>query len=460
MPRPCQQRRASAAANRKSKPSKPAGPPPIRHKAKQKAIHNARRGRGGRGGRGGGRGGNGGGRFLQNNNGRASQNQQNRDNNMEEDFIPLSSGGNDFNALYRASRDDDMDGLPEYRELGSDSETDSDEIDDDDMRDADDIAINVQAGLPSTSFSRPGRAQVMFTVVEAVVMFETMRWSGYPLNLPTTRTRYGLFQEDTTPHSGTNISSAPSPASRRLSVSSATSAEAAAAPTARLPPPTIAASRARAVPEAPTPAAQPDTYNSGRDYVFNWGARSGKRFADILADPSDPYLRTIGGQLHIFAKKHPGLKEAFDYYMPGQARLAPPRQAQSQASQHQVQRQAPQIQSRPSQAGSSRSQPPPSAPRGPRNPLSNGRSNGLSSGPPQGATSGPSSGPPRGAPNGPSRGPSISDSWRFPRGIYKGKTLHDVPENYIKSMGGNPKIRQSWHGFAEAVQDYREKTQT
>ncbi|EDU48429.1 predicted protein [Pyrenophora tritici-repentis Pt-1C-BFP] len=380
---------------------------------------------------------------------------------MEEDFIPLS-GGNDFNALYRASRDDDI--VLEDGELSSDSETDSDDIDEDDMHDADDIAINVQAGLPLISFSRPGKAQVMFTVAEAVVKFETMRRAGYPLNLPTTRTRYGLFQEDTTPHSGTNISSAPSPASRRLSVSSATSEEAAAAPTARVPPPTIAAPRARAVPEAPAPAAQPETYNPGRDYVFNWGINSGKRFADILANPSDPYLKTIGGQLYIFVDKHPGLKEAFEYYkshfMPGQIRFTRPVQAQSQSSYNQVQQQAPQTQTRPSQAGPSRSQPPPSAPRGPRNPSSNGHSSGSSSGPPRGAPSGPSSGPSRGAPNGTSSRSSISNTWRFPKGMHKGKTLHDVDEHYIKTMGGNPKIRQSWSGFAEALQDYREKTQT
>ena len=431
MPRPCQQRRASAAANRKSKPSKPPGPPPIRHKAKQKAIHNARRGRGGRGGRGGGRGGYSGGRFSQNNAGRASQKQQGRGNNMEQDFIPLSSGGNDFSALYRASRDDDMDGLLEEGELGSDSGTDSDELDDEDMYDADDIAINVEAALPLTGGSRPVRAQVMFTVVAAVEIFETMRQSGYPLNVSTMHTRYGLFLEDTSPDSGAYTSFAPSPASRRLSVSSATSEETAAAPRATAPPKKTTAPKKRAVPEVP--AAQPETHNPARDYVFNWGARSGKRFADIHADPTDHYLSTIGGQLYMYTDKHPGLKEAFEYYLPGKARLAPPEP----------------VQRRPSQAGPSRSQPPPSAPRGPRNPSSNGQSNGQSNG--------TSRGPSRGGPSGPSSGPSPSDTWRFQKGMYKGMRLHDVPENYIRSMEGNSKVRESWSGFMEAVRDFKEK---
>jgi len=439
MPRPCQQRRASAAANRKSKPSKPAGPPPIRHKAKQKAIHNARRGRGGQGGRGGGRGGArggySGGRFSQNNAGRASKNRQSDRNDLAQDFIPLSSGGNDFNALYRASRDDEMDGSLEEGELSSDSGTDSDNLDDEDMHDADDIAINVQATLPLTGRSRPARAQVMFTVMAAVDIFEAMRRSNYALSLPTGRTRYGLFQEDPSPDSGTYIFSAPAPASRRLSVNSATSEEAITAPGVRAPPKATAAQKASVRSEALTP--QPETYNPARDYVFDWGPRSGKRFADIHADSTDRYLKTIGGQLYMYTDKHPGLKEAFEYFMPGKARLAPPAQPQGQSSQHQPK----QMQSRPSQAGPSRSQPPPPAPRGARNLSSNGAS----------------SGPSRSPPSGPSSGPSPSDTWKFQKGMYQGMRLYEVPLSYIKSMENNPKVRESWPGFAEAVRDFREK---
>ena len=303
MPRPCQRRRASAVANRKSKSTKPEGPPPIRHKARQKAIHNARRGRGGgrggRGGRGGGRGGqpqHGGDRFAQD---RKMHTEQ-----AELDFIPLS-GGNNFEPLRRKrewtqsspSVSTYSDSVSTY----SDDfiETDSDELDDEDMEDTQDISINIDESLPTNTKIKKPRPTVMFTVPAAVAVYKEMYLSRFPLIAFTVRTHYGLFQEDTSPDSGAYISFASSAVSRRSSLSSTPSEK----PTAN----------EEAVPNL-------EAHNAARDYVFNWGVNSGKRFTDV----DDKYLRTIGGQLYRYTGKHPGLLEAFEYHRPGQARLTPP----------------------------------------------------------------------------------------------------------------------------------------
>ncbi|EUC49918.1 hypothetical protein COCMIDRAFT_83238 [Bipolaris oryzae ATCC 44560] len=305
MPRPCQRRRATAAENRKSKSTKPQGPPPIRHKARQKAIHNARKAeRGGaRGGRGRGRGGqqhNGGGRFA--------HGRKNNGDQEEQDFIPLSGSGNNFEALYRARPDYDMDSIDERHTQPSDSHsdydslTDSDILDDDeDLEDTQDISINIEESLPTHGRRKTPRATVMFTVPAAVAIYKEMYLSQFPLSVLTLRTRYGLFLEDTTPDSGAYISLASSAASRPPTVSSATSEE-----------PAIVGKVIRTDLEAHNPA---------RDYIFNWGVNSGKRFIEV----DDKYLRTIGGQLYRYTDMHPGLLEAFEYHRPGQARLSPPK---------------------------------------------------------------------------------------------------------------------------------------
>ncbi|USP81938.1 hypothetical protein yc1106_09212 [Curvularia clavata] len=300
MPRPCQRRRASAIANRKSKSTKPEGPPPIRHKARQKAIHNARRGRGGgrggRGGRGGGRGGqsqNGGDRFA-----------KGREVREELDFIPLS-GGNNFEALHRARLDEYTQSSEGEISTDSDSdsdsyggsETDSDELGDEDMEDTEDISINIEESLPTNTKRKPPRPTVMFTIPAAMAVYKKMYQSRFPLTVLMHRTHYGLFIEDTSPDSGTYISVASSAVSRRSSVSSAPSEE-------------IVAVEESAVLDL-------EAQNAARDYVFDWGVHSGKRFTEV----SDQYLRTIGGQMYKYAKKHPGLLEAFEYHMPGCARL-------------------------------------------------------------------------------------------------------------------------------------------
>jgi hypothetical protein len=307
MPRPCQRRRASAAENRKSKSTKPQGPPPIRHKARQKAIHNARRGRGGgRGGRGGGRGGqpqHGGGRFGPNRKSHAEQ--------AEQDFIPLS-GGNNFEMLYQSRPDYDMDSLDEGElsmdsDSDSDSEADSDELDDEDMEDGQDISINIEESLPTNTQRKAPRPTVMFTIPAAVAVYKEMYLSRFPLTTLSLRTHYGLFQEDISPDTGTYISLASSAAPGRSSVSNATREEPIAVDEGRVD--------------------DPEAHNSARDYVFNWGVNYGKRFTEV----DEKYLRTIGGQLYRYTDKHPGLLEAFEYHRPGQARLSPPQAGSSQA---------------------------------------------------------------------------------------------------------------------------------
>ncbi|KAL6151560.1 hypothetical protein ACJQWK_10272 [Exserohilum turcicum] len=382
MPRPCQKRRASAAANRKSKSTKPEGPPPIRHKARQKAIHNARRGRGGgRGGRGGQRGGRGG--QQQNSGDRFSQNQRRRAEEGELDFRPLS-GANNFEVLHQSRSDYDM----ENREDGelstdmsddSDSDMDSDSEGDSDELDDEDISINIEeqcfpAKISKTKTPRP---TIMFTVPAAVAVYDKMYLSRFPLTTLAFRTHYGLFQEDVTPDSGAYISLGSSAASRRSSVSSATS-------------------DGSVVVEQVT-ATVSETYNPARDYVFDWGVHSGKRFTEV----EDKYLRTIGGQLYRYTDKHPGLREAFEYHRPGQARLSAPPPQSKHTQAH-----------RPQQAKAKHS----------------------------------------------SQRPSRSEKYRFHKGVHEGKRLCDVPENYIRTLEGNPQVRDHWPGLREALKDFNAKT--
>jgi hypothetical protein len=383
MSRPCQQRRASAAANRKSKSSKPTGPPPIRHKARQKAIHNARRSErgGGRGGRGGARGGHGGAGRGGRGGGRGGHfAQKNGRNESEQDFIPLSSGGNNFEALYRSRRDDDFD-------LDMDSDSSDSDLLDQDMYDAEDIAINVQAPLPTTNRGRHPRAQIMFTEAAAIAVYRKIYPRNFPFSITTTRVRYGLYEEDTSADSGAYTSLAPSTPSRRSSVGSASSAT------------------------SEDSTAEPTTleYHPARDYVFTFGVHMGERFADV----NENYIKTIGGQLYKYMDKHVGLKAAFDYHRPGQARLKPD-QPQSQQAQAQSQPRQQPLQSR-------------------LGPTPNTRA-------PQ------------------SNVPSASDTWRFQKGLYLGKRLHEVPENYLRSMENNPVVRDAWPGFEKAVRDFNAKT--
>lgn len=241
----------------------------------------------------------------------------------EQDFIPLV-GGNNFEVLHRSRRDYDMEDLEEEpgtdgdSDSDSDSETDSDELDDDDMDDTQDISINIEESLPTNTKRKTPKPTVMFTIPAAVAIYKKMYQSRFLLTTLSLHTRYGLFQEDTSPDSGVHMSLGSSAVSRPSSVS-ATSEE-----------PPVAVEVA---------VSGLEDHNPARDYVFNWGVNTGKRFIDV----DDKYLRTIGGQLYRYIDKHPGLLEAFEYHRPGQARLS--------ASQHAKPK------PKHSQAGPSQSQP-------------------------------------------------------------------------------------------------------
>ncbi|KAH9877925.1 hypothetical protein J1614_003142 [Plenodomus biglobosus] len=374
MPRPCQKRRESAAANRKPKP---AAPPPIRHKARQKAIHNARRGRGGRGGRGGAHAG-----------GQSSQRPERSGQDMEQDFISFSNSGNNFHMLKGAfGRNETMSlegsGL-EDGEITDDSDMDSDDIDVDDldMYEAQDMMINVEVSQPLRNRARLSRAEVMFTVPQAVAIYKEMHFRGFPLPA-STAVRYGA-PEGVSPDSASYLSLAPSLISPQLSVSSATSGA--------------------------SPVEMKE--GLGRDYVFDFGKYFGKRFEDV----PENYLRTIGGQLDVYEPKHPGLREAFDYFRPGQARSAGT---------------APTSRKQPS-----KKQPPSNAPA---NPQSQAKSL---------------------LPVAPKRkiAKGLSQTWAFRKGPHKGKRLVEVPENYLRTLEGMPSVVAKWPGFKAALQDFNQRT--
>ncbi|KAI8932001.1 hypothetical protein NX059_010897 [Plenodomus lindquistii] len=368
MPRPCQKRRASAAANQKAKP---AGPPPIRHKKRQKAIHNARRGRGGAYA---------GGRFSQKN--------QTSGDNMEQDFTSFSGSGNNFHMLNGAgSRNDPISlegsGL-EDGEVTDDSDMDSDDIDVDDldMYEAQDMMINVEVSQPSRNKIRLARAEVMFDIPRAVAIYKEIRLAGFPLpNM--TAVRFGI-QELASPDSVSYPSHAPSLTSRQPSVSSSATSHG-------------------------TPNETQE--GLGKDYTFDFGKYSGVRFEEV----PENYLRTIGGQLDVYEPKHPGLREAFDYYRPGQARTAasaPPSRRALRAKPTSQPQAQPQSQARPLL---------PVAPKRKK-----------------------------------AKGPS--ETWAFRKGPHKGKRLVEVPENYLRTIEGMPKVVEKWPGFKAALLDFNQKT--
>lgn len=264
-----------------------------------------------------------------------------------------------------------------------DSDVDSDDIDveDSDMYEAEDMMINVDVSQPSRSRVRVStagvrlpRAEVMFTVPRALTIYKSIRASGFPL--PTlTAVRYGV-QEGVSPDSVSYLSLAPSLPSGLSSLSSAMSHD------------------------LHVDVKEP----LGRDYVFDFGKYSGLRFEEA----PENYLRTIGGQLDVYESRHPGLKEAFDYYRPGQARLAPPKK---QPSKKQPQGQ-PQSQTRPL----------------------------LPVAPKRKGTE------------------TLSDTWKFRKGPHKGKKLFDVPENYIRTVEKIPAVVENWPGFKAALQDFNRRT--
>lgn len=398
MPRPCQKRRTSAAANRNPKP---AGPPPIRHKARQKAIHNARRGRGGARGN--------------MNGGRPSRHQQSG-HDMEQDFISFSSGGtagNNFQALNGAGNEyqpfGDVPGSGmEEGELMTDDGTDSDEMEELDTDEAGDMMINVDVNGPGMAKGAPGKPVVMFSVDAALAIYRELWRARFPLSESRIE-RYGVPD-------GYSSSDSMSHLAVVDTVGSAT----------------------RNVPNGDRVA-----NHAGRDYVFDWGKYSGTPFLEV----PETYLRTIGGQLDIYEGKHRGLREAYDYHRPGQARAAAPHKPGNQSQPKPFPRTAPPPRvapasqtGQPSRAGQpsrtgqpSQTAPPPRAPRAPR-----------------------AAAPPRQGNQASSR--VVSNGFVFKKGAHKGKSLHEVPENYIRTLEGMSDVVEKWPGFKAALHEFNEKT--
>ncbi|KAF1921537.1 hypothetical protein BDU57DRAFT_52788 [Ampelomyces quisqualis] len=176
MPRPCQRRRDRAAAQRKSQPStKPAGPPPIQHKKRQKALHNANRRA----------------RLLRSNSG------------VEAKHASMSSfggTGNTFNALSGDDSGDDGD--------MTDSGSEHDDGDDSALHATGTLTINVEvqrvsrggalAPVSSGSIALGTQgAAVMFPMVQAMAIYKELSRAGFPLQRMA-MARYGRDSQPST----------------------------------------------------------------------------------------------------------------------------------------------------------------------------------------------------------------------------------------------------------------------
>ncbi|KAF2126653.1 hypothetical protein P153DRAFT_81789 [Dothidotthia symphoricarpi CBS 119687] len=285
MPRPCQRRRAVAAhRNPNPKPkakAKSAAPPPIRHKARQKAIHNARR----------------------------AQNKR-----EQEDFVAASNRGNNFGVLpgrghARGSQYDPiaLDDVVEDGEVSDDDDTD--EMDEDDDDDGD-MMINVQEYR-----GKVGTREVMFTEGEAVGIYRELWLAGFPLlgrgvgrfgGKVQVTNAVGLEPYSRLAFSRSDTTIQPETANPKIALSK-TSSNTSQAP---VPPP-----RRKPANTAPKSVRNPAQvpYHPAHDYKFDFGTHRGKTFLEA----PENYLRTIGGQAMVFDGRHKGLKEAFDYYRPG-----------------------------------------------------------------------------------------------------------------------------------------------
>jgi hypothetical protein len=409
MPRPCQRRRESAAAQRRSNPNpKPSRrPPPPRPKARQKAIHNAVRqarasSRGN--GRGGGRGGN------------SSRNQRSGTGNEanQDDFASFASNGNNFPVLHGVGSRHDPITLDEYGGFNvdsmedgelTDSGSDDDDSNDLDTHDAGALTINVQ--VHQGHGPRPGDAVAMFSMAEALRIYNALSQAGFPLHR-TPVARYGVEANDNAPEAasssqqpavglsqysrvafksdamvGPEYTTAGAQSSSSSYVSSAMS---------RQPSASTATSAAS--------AAHPGTSHAARDYVFDWGFHSGKPFAAV----PETYLRSIAGNPSLL-DKHPGVKEAFDFHRPDMRNTVP------------TQRQRLRRDAAPVQAPS------------------RGRLQGT-----------------RGRPN------TSWTTFTFPAGAHQDKKLNEVPENYLRTLEGMAHVVDKWAGLREALLDYNAKT--
>ncbi|KAL5115583.1 hypothetical protein ACEQ8H_006559 [Pleosporales sp. CAS-2024a] len=386
--------------------SKPSGPPPIRHKARQKAIHNARRGRGNAraGGRGGG----------------PSRNQASGNGiDTNADFVSFSSNSNNFSVLNgHGSRHhlialDDDDSLEDDATTGSDADSDlgsADGSEDSAMEDAGSLTINVDTRQGQRG--RPGRATVMFSLREALNVYKGLSREGFPL----TRSkfvRYGLqasetmlFIEDLHPSRNICLPQLPQAAPTEDATARAPLTD--SSRSSVVGPLSSSVSRQQSTSTSTTAAsvgsaAKSSLDSNARDYIFDWGAHSGKHFSQV----PESYLKTIGRNPGLL-EKHPGTREAFDYHRPGMRRAAPKAQSEPRRTGKPVQ--------------------------------------AVSQGPTQG-----------------SRGDArkARKSWTtftFPSGAHATKKLNEVPENYLRTIEGMAHVVNKWAGLKDALLDYNAKT--
>ena len=311
----------------------------------------------------------------------------------------------------------------------TDDDSDSDSMADLDMYDAEDMMINVEISKTLPGKSKVPRAEVMFTIPHAVSIYREMQRLGFPLQ-HTSTVRFGAREGAATPDSVSYISFAQSPTSRPQSHSSATSL----------------ASRT-----------ETSAFRPANDYVFDWGRFAGSRFLDV----PETYLRTIGGQLDIYEGKHPGLREAFDYHRPGQARTAPPvslQQKQSAKPQAKPppKQQPPKQSKQQAKQRSKQPQPPQHSKAQSKQPL-NPHPN-----PPTRQALEPVAPPRRQSARNAAKAPTAlqppSENFIFAKGPHKGKKIVEVPENYLRTLEGMPKVVSRWTGFKEALLDFNERT--
>lgn len=424
MPRPCQRRRESAANQRKSKPKKPkppgdAEPVWIKHKARQKAIHNARHGRG-RGGR-------------------PSRNQRSGNSNAnqaEQDFISFASNGNNFNVLNAAGSQRnpimiDGDDVFQYNDLIPGNGTDEDDSDDMDMHETDDMMINVEVGRVSHSMGSISRPEVMFSVAEAIAIYKMLHRAGFPLS--TARAdRYEKQEEScvsktegthqtvgidllqfsrTSFKSDTVVGASTAVHNQNPSAANTTSAASNQLPLRGHPQDTIAFTGDSAVPSH-------ESRNPARSYLFEWGVHKGKSFNEV----PDSYIRTIAGDPYLL-DKYPAAKDAFDYHRPGLRRTEP---TAAQRAVHERDTVKDKTKKGKNKKGNTPNQ------------------NALKEAAPK-VNQG-----------------KVSVSWenyRLPAGTaHAQKRLDQVDEHYLRTIEGMPKFSKKWNGLKEALQDYNEKT--
>ncbi|KAJ8117300.1 hypothetical protein OPT61_g1468 [Boeremia exigua] len=399
MPRPCQKRRARVAAQRGTN-AKPAPPPPI-PKSKPSARGKPQRGRGrGRGGRGG------------NFGGRPTRGQSSYDGAQEfRSFVEAQRSGNQFGALNSNARagggssfdpimlDNSDDSDLEEGELtddGSDMDDSMSDLDTDDS--ADDMMINLGEIRPQKGRLR--RAEVMFTALEAVSIYDTMHQAGFPLasrkmgrfdaSGQIVEVEIAAFYSHAHSHTfkpNTHIKFTEQSNTQTLSTttdkySTRSSAYVSDFPRGQRP---ATDNPAKVTPRLPE-------HDFVKDYVFDWGKFKNSHISDV----PESYLRTIGGQPFVFDGRHPGLKEAFDHHRPELRQTATNIQPPAQA--------------------------PVQAPR---------RTRGNA---------------------------SAFEKFKLPKGAFKGKRLDEVEENYIKTLEGMPTVINSWPGLKEALADFNEKT--